>query len=138
MDTIVVGYDGSEHSDRALERAVEIGKSLGASLRVVSAAKVIAGAHPRGGVSPVEPGDEEELEQNIEKARGKLADAGVEVHLVEGHGDPADVIIEQAKEHDAGLIVVGTHGRGFVQRFVAGSVSTKLVQEAPCDVLVVR
>ena len=35
MDTIVVGYDGSEQSDRALARAVEIGKAMGAGLRVV-------------------------------------------------------------------------------------------------------
>jgi len=137
MDLIVVGYDGSEHSDRALERAVEIGTSLGASLRVVSAAKVIAGAHPRGG-SPVEPGAEEDLAASIEKARGKLADAAIEAQLVEARGDPADVIVDQAKEHNAGLIVVGTHGRGRMGRMVAGSVSTKVVQNAACDVLVVR
>ncbi len=139
MDTIVVGYDGSEHSDRALERAVEIAKSMGASLRVVGAAKVGGGAHPRGaGVSPVDPGDAEELAANLEKARGKLADAGVPTQLVEGHGDPAHVIITDAKDNDAGLIVVGTHGKGFTQRLVAGSVSTKVVHQAECDVLVVR
>ncbi len=138
MDTIVVGYDGSEHADRALDRAVEIGTSMGASLRVVCATKIVAGAHPRGGVSPVDPGDAEVLDENLEKARGKLADAGVAVQMVEGHGDPADIIIADAKEHGAGLIVVGTHGKGFTKRLVAGSVSTKVAQHAECDVLIVR
>lgn len=138
MDTIDVGYDGSEHADRALDRAVEIATSMKASLRVVCAAKIVGGAHPRGGVSPVDPGDAEVLAESLEKARGRLADAGVPVQMVEGHGDPADIIIEDAKENGAGLIVVGTHGKGFTKRLVAGSVSTKVAQHAECDVLIVR
>ena len=68
MDTIVVGYDGSEYSDRALDRAVEIGKSMGAGLRVVSAVKVGQAAHARsGGVGPVDPGDAEDLAEALEK-----------------------------------------------------------------------
>ena len=50
----------------------------------------------------------------------------------------AEVIIEAAKQANADLIVVGTHGHGAAKRLVLGSVSTKLAHEAPCDVLVVR
>jgi nucleotide-binding universal stress UspA family protein len=139
MNTIVVGYDGSEQSDRALARAVDIGKAMGAGLRVVSAVKVGQAAHARsGGVGTVDPGDAEELAANLEKARGLTADAGIAVQMVEGHGDPADVVVQEAKDHDAGLIVVGTHGKHFAQRVLQGSVSTKIVQHAECDVLVVR
>ena len=139
MNTIVVGYDGSEHSDRALERALEIGKSMGAGLRVVSAVKIGQAAHARsGGVGTVEPGAAEELAASLEKARKIAGDSGVDVQLVEGHGDPADIIVDQAKENDASLIVVGTHGKHLVERVVQGSVSSKVVQQAHCDVLVVR
>ena len=139
MDTIVVGYDGSEYSDRALDRAVEIAKAMGAGLRVVSAVKVGQAAHARsGGVGPVDPGDAEDLAEALEKGRGRLADAGVQAQMVEGHGDAADVIVSDAKDHDARLIVVGTHGKHFARRVVQGSVSTKVAQQAHCDVLIVR
>ncbi len=139
MNTIVVGYDGSEHSDRALERAVEIGKSMGAAIRVVSSAKLEGYGHPRsGGAGPVDPGELEEVRETLDKARGVVADSGIEVHFVEGHGDPADVLVSEAKEHGASLLVVGTHGKHLARRVVQGSVSSKVVQHAPCDVLVVR
>jgi nucleotide-binding universal stress UspA family protein len=57
---------------------------------------------------------------------------------IEGHGNPADVLVEEAEESGADLIVVGTRGLNAARRLVLGSVSTNVVQHAPCDVLVVR
>ena len=53
------------------------------------------------------------------------------------HGSPDQQIIEKAKEWNADLIVVGSHGRGFWGRLL-GSVSDGIVHHAPCSVLVVR
>ena len=53
-------------------------------------------------------------------------------------GSPAREIIRQAKEWNADLIVVGSHGRTGIKRFVLGSVSQKIVNEAECSVRVVR
>lgn len=53
------------------------------------------------------------------------------------HGAPDQQIIERAKEWNADLIVVGSHGRGFWGRLL-GSVSDGVVHHAPCSVLVVR
>lgn len=53
-------------------------------------------------------------------------------------GDPAHCLIETAREIGANLIVVGTHGKGFLEEMVIGSVSSKVLREAPCSVLVVR
>ena len=58
--------------------------------------------------------------------------------FVEGHGNPADVIVQEAEESGADLIVVGTRGLGATRRAFMGSVSTNVVHHAPCDVLVVR
>jgi nucleotide-binding universal stress UspA family protein len=138
MQTIVVGYDGSDHADRALSRAMDIAKAMGAPLRVVSSVKIVAGAHPRGGVSPLDPGDVEETEAAIEKARGIIAGSGLDAEVIEGRGDPADVLVQEAEATGADLIVVGTRGASGATRWLIGSVSTKVVHHAPCDVLVVR
>jgi nucleotide-binding universal stress UspA family protein len=57
---------------------------------------------------------------------------------IEGHGSPADVIVDEAEDNGADLIVVGTRGLHAGRRLLLGSVSTKVVHHAPCDVLVVR
>jgi len=138
MEAIVVGYDGSEHADRALGRAIDIAKAMGAPLRVVSSVNVIAGAHARGGVSALDPADVEQIETAMEKARKAIADSGLDGEIIEGRGDPADVLVQEAEATGAGLIVVGTRGTGAAKRWLIGSVSTKVVHHAPCDVLVVR
>lgn len=53
-------------------------------------------------------------------------------------GRAAEMIIEAAKEWNADLVIVGTHGRGFWGRLTLGSVSDAVVHHSPCSVLVVR
>ena len=53
-------------------------------------------------------------------------------------GIPKDVIVEEAREWGADLIVLGSHGYGFVKRLVLGSVAAAVVAAAPCSVQVVR
>ncbi|HVY60699.1 MAG TPA: universal stress protein [Planctomycetota bacterium] len=138
MQKIVVGYDGSEHADRALDRAVAIAGS-GASLVVVSAAHLAPLTHdPALGTSAVDPIEAEWARTNLDKARARLEGTGVDVRTVEGHGDPADALVRQAETERADLIVVGTRGLNAAQRALMGSVSTKVVHHAHCDVLVVR
>lgn len=136
MKTIVVGYDGSEHADRALARAVALAQE-GAKLVVVSAA-ALSPLTRDVGTSAVDPIAAEEARKALDKAQAELSAKGVEGRTVEAHGDPADMIVQQAKEAGADLIVVGTRGLNLAQRALLGSVSTKVVHHAPCDVLVVR
>ena len=135
MKKIVVGYDGSDESKRALERAKTLGRS-GASVTMVAAVEVgLHGPRSMGALN------QDEIEANrklIDEVRDGMKAEGIDAHAVEGEGEPADVIIEAAKNQKADLIVVGTHGRGATKRLVLGSVSSKLVHDAPCDVLVVR
>jgi nucleotide-binding universal stress UspA family protein len=135
MNTVIVGFDGSEHAERALERAATIAGD-GGSLIVVSAARLSTLSRDIG-TSPVDPGDAEAVQEALEKAKGIMAGRG-NVRFVESHGDPADALVRQAEEDKADLIVVGTRGLNLAQRALMGSVSTKVVHHAPCDVLVVR
>ena len=136
MRTIVVGYDGSEHSDRALERAIALAHE-GAELIVVSAAGLTRAGGMAGAVE-VDPGEAEQARESLDKAQAKMQAKGINARTVEAHGDPADMIVQQAKEAGAELIAVGTRGLNAAQRALLGSVSTKVVHHAECDVLVVR
>ncbi len=135
MLNIVVAYDGSDTAKRALDRAAELAKD-GATVTVVSAVHV----HPPAGRSagPIDQGEVSERRQELAEAEALLGEKGIKPELVEGHGDPGEVIVDQAKESGADLIVVGTRGLNVAERMLLGSVSTKVLHDAPCDVLVVR
>ena len=70
--------------------------------------------------------------------RRKLPDIGANLTTSVEVGPPAQVIVEEAEDWGADLIVVGSHGYGFWQRALLGSVSNAVVHHAPCSVLVVR
>jgi nucleotide-binding universal stress UspA family protein len=63
---------------------------------------------------------------------------GVAVSFLIWEGEPGESIVDAAIAERADLIVVGSHGRGAVGRFLIGSVSDHVVRHAPCPVLVVR
>jgi nucleotide-binding universal stress UspA family protein len=137
MERIVVGFDGSEHARKALKRAADIAN--GATLAVVAATNVSRLLRdPAGGVEPVDPAEIEAREKALAEAREYLESRGVEGVFIAGTGRPADVIVQEAEESKADLIVVGTRGHGAAKQLFMGSVSTNVVHHAPCDVLVVR
>ena len=126
MQKIVVAYDGSEPSQRALERAADLAEN-GSSVTVVSAVHNVYG---KGGVAH-DPIEEEDHRRHLREARSRLAELGIEAHGVEGFGDPAKVIAEQAKGMNADLIVVGSHGKNLLERLLLGSVSTDVEHRVP-------
>jgi nucleotide-binding universal stress UspA family protein len=135
MDTIVIGYDGSEPAERALERAAELAAAFSAKLVVTSVAPIVVGR----GIGPVDPGDPpEEHREQLRHAAAFLDKRGLEAdyHLALGH--PADHIVRLAEERDADLIVVGTHEWSWIERLLGLSVSDKVEHKAHCDVLVVH
>jgi len=145
--TIVIGFDGSESSQRALDRAAELAEALAAALVVASVtvpeARMIPNpvvpAEPILLTGPVISGDEsDETGRLLEEARERLAGREVEVELVPMIGSPADALIELADERAADIIVVGTHEPGFLERLLAGSVSADVSRRAHCDVLIVH
>jgi nucleotide-binding universal stress UspA family protein len=132
MQTIVVGYDGSEPADRAVERAAELIDD-GGTLVLVSAVHMLAG---KGGMG-FDPIEKEDFDRQLDAAKGRLAEKGIAATTVEGLGDPARVITEQAKESGADLIVVGNGHKNLLERLLFGSVSAGVSHRTNCDVLVV-
>ena len=133
---ILVAYDGSESAHRALDQAAELAQSNGADVSVVSVAEPLP-QFGRAGVMLV-PEEEEERLHELEDAKAALAGKGVSATVVERKGDAAAMIIDEAEKEAADMIIVGSRGLNAAQRWLLGSVSTRVVQHAPCNVLVVR
>jgi nucleotide-binding universal stress UspA family protein len=131
---IVVGYDGSDAAKRALERAVTLAGDDG-RIVVVAAAE----PHARAGITEgahLDPSEVERRRNDLEEAKRMLSERGIDVETIEAQGDPGDVIVRTAQ--DADLAIVGSRGLNPLQRLLLGSVSSKVVHRAACDVLVVR
>lgn len=127
MNTIVVAYNDTNDSDRALERAAELAGFYGAKVVVTSVVPVLVGGTP-----PEAPGLE------LQHAAALLRERGIEPELVEAAGEIADAIVEVAERHAADLIVLGTREPSQVERMLGYSVSEGVQRKAHCDVLIVH
>lgn len=131
MRKIVIGYDGSNSARRALERAAEFVD--GGSITVVSAVHRLGGKSGPG----YDPVEQEDHARHLKEASSRLAELGIDAEAIEGYGDPARVIAEQASQAQADLIVVGNEHKHLIERLIEGSVSAGVTHRARCDVLVV-
>jgi len=139
---IMVATDGSEPVKKAVDTAIEIARLGGAKLYAVYVVE-------SGGLSISHPKDvgwdkamKEHLTAEGEEATAYVETAGkaanVEVESVILEGNPAHEIVEFAEKNDLDLIVMGTHGRTGVQKFLLGSVAQNVVRHSGKAVLVVR
>jgi nucleotide-binding universal stress UspA family protein len=135
-DAVVVGFDGSEAAERALERAAKL---AGADGRVV-----VVTARPTAVPSRVTPDDQildgpSAVEQRdlLEHGRELLGAQEDRAAFVAVDANPAEALISVARSERARLIVVGQTGSGFVTRALLGSTAENVLRHTPCDVLVV-
>jgi nucleotide-binding universal stress UspA family protein len=144
FQSIVVGTDGSETAGEAVREAIELAKSIGASIELVSAYEPVSRQRLRD-ESRQAPEDlqwmvnpREDVEATLSEASERIEAAGVSVNTYAREGDPADAILDVAEERGADLIVVGNKGMTGAKRFLLGSVPNKVSHHAPCSVLIIR
>jgi|SRR5947209_19758534 len=130
--TIVVGYDGSDAARRALARVRDL-EPRAARILLVTVAPELRSA----GLQSDLAGGTFDAARVSEEAFDLLDAPKALVELRTTTGDPAVVLVEVAREVAANLLVVGRRGGDFVARTLLGSVAQRVVQQAPCDVLVV-
>jgi universal stress protein A len=124
---ILLAYNDTDVSNRALERAAQLSKLYDAKLIVTSVTPVVVGTP-----ASMDPGPE------LQRAEARLRELGVEAELVEAIGEIPSAIVEAAEAHDAGLIVLGTREPSQVERMLGHSVSESVQRMAHCDVLIVH
>lgn len=140
MQSIIVGTDGSPSAEVAVRRAIEVAKGSGAVVHLVTAFPDVPSYRERIGSSAKrDPINLREVAESVlARAAGELTSQGVDVETSAREGDAAQVILDVAQEQKADLIVVGARGLTGFERFLLGSVSSKLSHHAPCSVMIVR
>lgn len=136
LDRILLATDGSECSETATVAAFEIQKSYGSGIIVLSVADVPS--HLYGLDARAADRILNEAKEALERIRFKSEQFGVQIESLFREGSPTKTINEIAAEKGIGLIVMGSHGRTGLKRFLMGSVTAGVISHAPCPVLVTR
>jgi nucleotide-binding universal stress UspA family protein len=138
IGTILLATDLGPASSDAVDEAIDLAQRLRSQLLVLSVIEPanlrLPGGRTAARVDQVR--DERSRVAAAFAARGR--NAGVPVRFLIWDGDPRDAILEAATAEGADLIVVGTHGRGGLERLLLGSVSEHVIRHADVPVLVVR
>jgi nucleotide-binding universal stress UspA family protein len=135
--TIVVAFDDSDFSRAALAEAACRARKHGGKVIMVHA---VYFDEEEFGIMP------EQREKRFEKAREACSRAvkniagefGITVEALVQEGEAHDVIAEVARQKSADLIAMGTYGRRGLKRLIMGSVTSGVITNAPCDVMVVK
>jgi nucleotide-binding universal stress UspA family protein len=128
---ILLAYDGFSHSDHALERAIELAGD-GGEITVLSVVPPDARGSKSGGHVGIRP----HAADDVARAHEKLLAAGIASEMRIEHGMPTAEILRVAEEGGYNLLVVGSRGLGRLGRLLLGSVSSEVVANAPCAVIV--
>jgi nucleotide-binding universal stress UspA family protein len=144
---IIIGVDGSKQSDAAIE-------ACGKFIKFVTSVKIISVVEQNYAMatepfvmsselySELAASEKKLAGERVEKAKNNLikalGDSKTEVTTEVLLGNPSRQIIEEAENWKADLIIVGSHGYGFWQRAMIGSVSDSIIHHAHCSVLVVK
>jgi len=138
---VLVALDGSEQSWAALEYA--LAEFPEADLRLLTVIDPLQAGYAGEGQGWL--GGEEwyerrrgDAEDRFEEARERAGERADTIETAVEVGRPARTIVEYAKDHDVGAVVMGSHGRSGVARILLGSVAERVVRRSPVPVTVVR
>jgi nucleotide-binding universal stress UspA family protein len=132
---IAVGFDGGDESRAALKESAILAERFGTSLRVIGVTTPAPPPTPGviGTAPPPEAG--EDFQSRLHDAVAELP-SDLRALPVFEHGDPVAKLLERAAE-GVDLLVLGSRGYGPMLRLIAGSVSVRVIRNAPCPVLLV-
>ncbi|MCM3443942.1 MULTISPECIES: universal stress protein [Bacillaceae] len=134
---ILLPADGSEHSVRAAEKAIEVAKMFKGRIDVLY---VVDGATSKSdvlqNVSKFEI--ERKRKARLQPIEDRIIHAGLDYSIIIEHGEPGPTIVEFANRGNYECVVVGSRGLNKLQTMVLGSVSHKVVKRVECPVMVIK
>jgi nucleotide-binding universal stress UspA family protein len=134
---ILVAMDGSKYSEKAFDQAISMAKICKSILFIVS----VVDLYPELLEIALSLEEEEKVSKGtrafLEGVKAKAAKENIPCEtIMHVGGQPHEFIIQEAKEKNIDLIVMGTHGRTGLQKLLIGSVAERVVGHAPCAVMV--
>jgi len=137
MQKILVCFDGSEWSKKALNEAIKLAQKFGSQITVISVIPKVCFLEIGVDCATVEGIFKAEFEGNLKRAQEILNEKGVKGETIILEGSPADVIVDYAK-NGYDLIVIGSKGKDATERTLFGSVTQKVAANATQSVLIIR
>lgn len=135
--TILHPTDFSEHSKYAFGLACALARDYGARILALHVAPPPVIGYMEGVIPPQLPvTDLDRVREQLQQVTSQDPEVAVEHRLLEG--DATEEILRTAGEFPCDLIVMGTHGRSGIGRFLMGSVAERVVRRAPCPVVTVK
>jgi nucleotide-binding universal stress UspA family protein len=143
---ILVAIDGSPQSDKAAEEAVRLAVGNQSPLKSRIYALLVLPNAPASNYTDFVPSAPMTETKKWNELRERLfyvvekfaAEHDIPLEMIVEYGDPADKIISLAKREEIDVIVIGSSGKGFIERRVKGSISHKVASNAGCSVFIVR
>ena len=135
---ILVPTDGSPAAESAVEQAVSLAKQYDATIHALYIVDTSAYSTLEAGAEVIINALEEEGEQAVAEIEAAATEAGVDVKTTVSAGTAYRSILEYAGNNGIDLIVMGTHGRRGLDRYLLGSVTERVVRTAKMPVLTVR
>ena len=140
---ILLAIDGSPHSQAAVDEIARRPWPTSSTVRIIS---VIQPYTPPATEFVLAGATLEDIRQHLASSAGQIAsgagvalkEAGLSTETTVREGDPRSAIVDEADEWGADLIIVGSHGRTGLKRWLLGSVAQAIVEHASCSVEVVR
>ena len=140
MKKILVATDASEYSKKALKTALELARKFNATVELLFV--VIDPVVYGFGVADSYVASAEQVERDGELALEATLEgtdiSGITLEKKKLHGNPGYIIIQEVKDENIDLVVMGSHGYGAILGSVLGSVSQKVLHGAKCSVLIVK
>lgn len=143
---ILVPLDGSELAEKALPHAIALAQATSGGLTLLRIVQPITFIDPIGGALPPSPalwevwaGEPQLALDYLQAVADKLRDTELVVQTTVLEGDPASEIVSYAEKHpEVSRVVMSSHGRSGLGRWVMGSVAEKVLHASPVPLLVVR
>ena len=139
MEKYLLAVDGSEASQKAAEKALELAQKTGATVAILS---VNSRRDDFGDqfveVEVIEKARTEQTNEAIKKAEKIFEESGVDTEKIVKEGNPSEEICKVANNKDYSMIIMGSRGLSGMKRTFLGSIANEVVQNANKPVLIVK